>query len=143
MSLITNKKASFNYELGDKMTAGVELFGYEVKSLRAGLGSLDGSYIIIRGGEAYLIGGYIPAYQKSNAPKDYNERRNRVLLLRKKEIVELSLAEQKKTVLIPLAFFVSGSKIKLDFAFAKGKNKGDKRQSIKKRDTERDIKRKL
>lgn len=143
MSLITNKKASFNYELGDKMTAGVELFGYEVKSLRAGLGSLDGSYIIIRGGEAYLIGGYIPAYQKSNAPKDYNERRNRVLLLRKKEIAELSLAEQKKTVLIPLAFFVSGSKIKLDFAFAKGKNKGDKRQSIKKRDTERDIKRKL
>jgi len=143
MSLITNKKASFNFELGDKMTAGVELFGYEVKSLRAGLGSLDGSYIIVRGGEAYLIGGYIPAYQKSNAPKDYNERRNRVLLLRKKEIVELSLAEQKKTVLIPLAFFVSGSKIKLDFAFAKGKNKGDKRQSIKKRDTERDIKRKL
>lgn len=143
MSLITNKKASFNFELGDKMTAGVELFGYEVKALRAGLGSLDGSYIIVRGGEAYLIGGYIPAYQKSNAPKDYNERRNRVLLLRKKEIAELALAEQKKTVLIPLAFFVSGSKIKLDFAFAKGKNKGDKRQSIKKRDTERDIKRKL
>ncbi len=143
MALVTNKKASFNYELGDKMTAGVELFGFEVKSLRAGLGSLDGSYVIVRGGEAFLIGGYIPAYQKANAPADYNERRNRVLLLRKKEIAELALAEQKKTPLIPLSFFASGSKIKLDFAFGKGKKKGDKRQSIKKRDTERDIKRKL
>lgn len=143
MSLVTNKKATFNYEIGNKMTAGIELFGYEVKSLRQGQGSLDGSYIIVRGGEAFLIGGYIPAYQKTNTPKDYNERRNRVLLLRKKEIAELALAEQKKIALVPLSFFVSGSKIKLDFAFARGKKKGDKRQSIKKRDTERDIKRKL
>jgi SsrA-binding protein len=143
MALVTNKKASFNYELGDKMTAGIELFGYEVKSLRKGEGSLDGSYIIVRGGEAFLIGSYIPAFQKANAPKDYNDRRNRVLLLRKKEIAELAVAEQKKTALIPLAFFAAGSKIKLEFAFATGKNKGDKRHSIKKRDTERDLRRKL
>jgi len=143
MSLITNKKASFNYEIGDKMVAGVELLGYEVKSLRGGQGSLDGSYIIVRGGEAFLIGSYIPAFQKANAPTDYNERRNRVLLLRKKEIAELALAEQKKSALIPLSFFTSGSKIKLEFAFTKGKKKGDKRQSIKKKDTERDLKRKL
>jgi SsrA-binding protein len=143
MALVTNKKASYNYEIGDKMTAGIELFGFEVKSLRKGEGSLEGSYIIVRGGEAYLIGAYIPPFQQANAPKDYNERRNRVLLLRKKEIIDLALAEQKKIPLIPLSFFAAGSKIKLDFAFAKGKKKGDKRQSIKKRDTERDIKRKL
>lgn len=143
MALVTNKKASFGYELGDKKVAGVELFGYEVKSLRAGQGSLEGAYIIVRGGEAFLIGAYIPAFQKANAPKDYNDRRNRVLLLRKKEIAELAIAEQKKTPLIPLSFFASGSKIKLEFAFAAGKKKSDKRQSIKKRDTERDIKRKL
>lgn len=143
MALVTNKKASFNYEIGDKMSAGVELFGFEVKALRGSQGSLDGSYIIVRGGEAFLIGGYIPAYQKANVPKDYNDRRNRKLLLRKKEIAELGIAEQKKIPLIPLSFFVSGSKIKLEFAFAQSKKKGDKRQAIKKRDTERDIKRKL
>jgi SsrA-binding protein len=143
MSLVTNKKASFNYELGDKMIAGIELFGFEVKSLRNNQGSLDGSYIIVRGGEAFLIGGYIPAFQKANAPKDYNERRNRKLLLRKKEIEELSVAEKKKTPLIPLSLFAKGPKIKLEFAFGKGKKKVDKRQSIKKRDTERDLKRKL
>ncbi len=143
MALVTNKKATFNYEVKDKIVAGVELLGFEVKSLRSGLGSLDGSYIIVRGGEAFLIGCYIPAFQKANAPKDYNDRRNRRILLKKKEIKELALEEQKKTPLIPLAFFASGSKIKLEFALAKGKKKGDKRQSIKKRDTERDLKRKL
>lgn len=143
MSLVTNKKASFNYEIKDKMTAGIELLGFEVKSIRSGLGSLDGAYIIVRGGEAFLIGGYIPAFQKANAPKEYNERRNRVLLLRKKEIAELGIAEQKKVPIIPLSLFASGSKIKLEFALAAGKKKGDKRQSIKKRDTERDLKRKL
>ncbi len=143
MALVTNKKASYNYELGEKMTAGIELFGYEVKSLRSGQGSLEGSYVIVRGGEAFLIGSHIPAYQKANAPADFNERRNRVLLLRKKEIAEIALAEQKKTPIIPLSFFASGSKIKIEFAFGKGKKKSDKRQSIKKKDTERDLKRKL
>ncbi len=143
MALVTNKKASYNYELGEKMTAGIELFGYEVKSLRGGQGSLEGSYVIVRGGEAFLIGSFIPAFQKANAPTDYNERRNRVLLLRKREIAELALAERKKMPIIPLSFFAAGSKIKMEFAFAKGKKKGDKRQSIKKKDTERDLKRKL
>lgn len=143
MALVTNKKASFNYEIGDKTTAGVELFGFEVKSLRAGQGSLEGAYIIVRGGEAFLVGAYIPPFQQANTPKDYNERRNRVLLLRKKEIAELAIAEQKKIPLIPLAFFASGSKIKLEFATAHSKKKGDKRQSIKKKDTERDLKRKI
>ena len=143
-TLVSNKKAFLNYEIGDKMTAGIELFGYEVKSLRANQGSLEGSYVIVRGGEAFLIGAYIPPYQASNTPTSYNERRNRTLLLNKKEIAELATIEHSKTSsIIPLSVFTSGSKIKIEIAFARGKKKSDKRQAIKKRDTERDLKRKL
>ena len=126
------------------MTAGIELFGYEVKSLRAGQGSLEGSYVIVRGGEAFLIGAYIPPYQASNTPTSYNERRNRTLLLNKKEIAEIAQTEHSKTSnIIPISIFTNGSKIKIEIAYAKGKKKGDKRQAIKKRDTEWDLKRKL
>jgi len=131
------------YEIGEKMIAGVELFGHEVKSLRKNQGSLEGSYIIVRGGEAFLIGAYIPPYQAGNIPKEYNDRRNRVLLLHKKEIVMLADIENKKTPLIPLTFITAGTKIKLEFTIAKGKKKHDKRQSIKKRDLERETGRKF
>lgn len=143
MSLVANKKAGFDYELGERMIAGVELFGYEVKSLRAKQGSLEGAYIIVRGGEALLIGAYIPPFQPANAPKDYNDRRNRILLLHKAEIALLADAERQKQRIIALSFFEKGSKIKLELAIAIHKKKADKRHSIKKRDQERDIKRKL
>ena len=123
------------------MTAGVELFGHEVKALRQGLGSLEGSYIIVRGDEAYLIEGFIPPYQGANTPPSYNERRNRKILLKKSEITKIADSEKKKVSIIPLAFFSAGPKIKLDFAFASGKKKHDKRESIKKRDTEREMRR--
>ncbi|MFA6297507.1 MAG: SsrA-binding protein SmpB [Candidatus Paceibacterota bacterium] len=143
-NLVSNKKAYLNYEIGDKLTAGIELFGHEVKSLRKGQGSLEGSYIIVRGGEAFLIGAYIPPFQASNTPASYNERRNRTLLLNKKEIAELAHIEHSKTSsIIPLSIFTAGPKIKIEIAYARGKKKGDKRQAIKKRDTERDLKRKL
>lgn len=140
-NLVTNKKAGFNYELGEKMTAGVELLGLEVKALRAGLGSLEGSYIIVRGAEAFLIESFIPPYQGANTPPSYNERRNRKILLKKSEIAQIADSEKKKVSVIPLAFFSIGTKIKLDFAFGTGKKKYDKRESIKKRDTERDMRR--
>lgn len=141
--LVSNKKVGMTYEIGEKMFAGVELFGYEVKALRKNQGSLEGSYIIVRGGEAFLIGAYIPPYQAGNTPKEYNDRRNRVLLLHKKEIAMLADIENKKTPLIPLAFITAGTKIKLEFTIAKGKKKYDKRQSIKKRDLERETGRKF
>jgi SsrA-binding protein len=141
--LVSNKKVGMTYEIGEKMFAGVELFGYEVKALRKNQGSLEGSYIIVRGGEAFLIGAYIPPYQAGNTPKEYNDRRNRVLLLHKKEIAMLADIENKKTPLIPLAFIIAGTKIKLEFTIAKGKKKYDKRQSIKRRDLERETGRKF
>ena len=140
MSLITNKKAYFNYEIIDKYTAGIELFGYEVKSLKKSQGSLEGAHVTIRGGEAFLVGMFIPPYQPSNTPKEYDPHRNRRLLLKKAEIGELSHIEGTKGLtIVPLSVYNKGSKVKLDIATAKGKKKFDKRETLKKRDSERDI----
>lgn len=140
--LIENRKAHFNYEFLEKLDAGIELFGFEVKSLRAKLGSLDGAYAIVRGNEAFLVNVYIPAYQPKNAPKGYDERRNRKLLLTRKEIDALLGAESKKGLtIVPISVYNKGRKLKVSLAIARGKKKFDKRETIKKRETERDIRR--
>ncbi len=86
-----NRKAHFNYEILEKISAGIELLGLEVKAVKGGRITLDGAYIVIRGNEAYLIGSGITALQPKNAPKDYDEKRNRKLLLTKKEIQRLGV----------------------------------------------------
>jgi len=140
MSLITNKKARFNYEILDTYVAGIELFGFEVKSLKAGQGSLEGAHITIRGGEAYVVGMFVPPYQPANTPKDYDPYRNRKLLLTKKEISELVSIDQKnRLTIVPLSVYNKRPKVKIDIATAKGKKKFDKRETLKKRDTEREI----
>lgn len=142
--LLENRKARFNYELKERFEAGIELFGYEVKSLRNKEGSLDGAYVIVRGGEPFLVNCYIPPYQPKNTPKEYEERRVRKLLLTKKEIAELAGAESKKGLtIVPVAVYTKGRKLKVELAIARGKKKYDKRESIKKRDTERELRRTL
>jgi SsrA-binding protein len=142
MSLIVNKKAHLNYEIGDKYTAGIELFGYEVKSVRKGQGSLDGSYISVRGNEAFLIGADIAAIQPKNAPEAFDARRNRKLLLSKAEIRELGIIEKTRGLtLVPLSVYNKGRVLKLDFGVGKGKKKHDKRETLKKKDTERETRR--
>jgi len=142
MSLITNRKAGFNYEITDKYTAGIELFGFEVKSIRKSQGSLEGSYVTVRGSEAYLISSFVPAFQEKNAPKDYDPRRNRRLLLTKKEIRELANVEKTKGLtIVPLSVYNKGRVLKVDLAVGKGKKKQDKRESIKKQDIERETRR--
>jgi SsrA-binding protein len=144
MSLIENKKAHFNYEILEKFEAGIELLGHEVKSLKNKQGSLDGAYVLVRGGEVYLVNANIPSYQPANAPNDYDPYRNRRLLLTKKEISELSLAEGTKGLtIVPISVYNKGSKLKLSFGIGRGKKKADKRESIKKRDTERELGRTL
>ncbi len=144
MSLITNRKAGFNYEILEKYVAGIELFGFEVKSLKGSQGSLEGAHVTIRGGEAYIVEMFIPPYQVNNTPKEYEPRRNRRLLLNKKEVLELEKAEKTKGLtIVPLSVYNKGSKLKLDIAIVKGKKKFDKREVLKKRDTERDIARDL
>lgn len=141
-NLANNSKAFFDYEILKRFTAGLELLGVEVKSVRAGKASLRGAFVAVRGGEAFLIGADIPPYQPKNAPKDYDATRARKLLLEKEEIAELLESESTKGLtIVPLSVYNKGRFLKLDLAIARGKKKFDKREAIKKRDVERDLKR--
>lgn len=143
-ALISYKKASLNYEILERFEAGIELFGFEVKSLRSHLGSLDGSHVTIRGGEAYLINANIPPYQVANAPKSYDPLRNRRLLLNRKELETLAGTEhQRGLTIIPISVYNKGAKLKLEIGIARGLKKYDKREVIKKRDSKREIERTL
>jgi SsrA-binding protein len=142
-SYAENRKARFNYEILEKYETGIELLGAEVKSVRGGQMSLEGAFVIVRGGEAFLINANIPPYQIKNAPKDYDPLRNRKLLLTKKEIGELAGNEKTNLTIVPISVYNKNRKIKVAIALVKGKKKFDKRETIKKRDTERDIRRTL
>jgi SsrA-binding protein len=139
---VSHKRARFDFEILDTFEAGLELLGLEVKSLRENKGKLEGAHITVRGGEAYVIGMEIPPFQPKNTPGDYDATRNRRLLLSKKEIAELGKAEETKGLaVIPLEIYPKGRHIKLRLAIARGKKKADKRESIKKREADRDISR--
>ena len=144
MSLLRNDKVGFDYTILEEIEAGLELLGLEVKSLRAGQGSLKGARVVARGGEAYLVGATIPAWQVVNAPKSYEATRTRKLLLSKKQIAHISSAEgQDGLTVVPVAVYNKGRKLKLSVAIARGKKKADKRQDLKKRETKRQIERTL
>jgi SsrA-binding protein len=143
-TLADNAKARFNFEVLERFTAGLELAGHEVKAVRNGKMSLTGSYVVIRGEEAFLTGADIAPYQPKNTPSNYDSRRPRKLLLSKAELLTLEKAEGTKGLtIVPLSVYNKGRFLKLDLAIARGKKKFDKRESIKKRDTERDIGRSL
>jgi len=143
-TLSENKKAYFNYEILDKFEAGMVLLGQEVKSIKTGRINLAGSYVVLKNNEVYLIGCHIPAYQPKNAPPDYNPERSRKLLLKKSEIKYLiGKSKQKGLTLVPLRVYTKRGKIKIEFAVARGKKKVDKRELIKKREAEREIRREL
>lgn len=141
---ITNKKARFDFEVLDTYEAGLVLSGHEVKAIRSGMGKLVGGHVLVRGGEAFLVGVNINPYQAANTPKGYDPERSRKLLLSKKELAEIEQAvEKNRLTAIPLSLYKKGSKIKLEVAVARGKKKADKRQTLKARDTKRDIERTL
>lgn len=142
MALIEHRKARFDYEILEEYEAGIELRGFEVKSLKKGQGKLEGAHVIIRGGEAFLVNMHIPAYQPANTPKEYDPERTRKLLLSKKEIAELAGFEgQKGHTIVPLRVYQKGRKIKLAIAAVRGKKKHDKRHTIKERQDKRDAER--
>jgi SsrA-binding protein len=141
-NLAENRKARFNFELLEEFEAGIELVGTEVKSLKKGQASLDGSYILVRGGEAFVANLHIPPFQEKNAPENYESRRLRRVLLTKTEIKKLADADSKNGLtIVPLAVYNKGVRLKLRLAIARGKKSFDKRESIKKRDVERDLRR--
>ena len=139
-----NKKAGFDYEVLEKFQAGMVLFGQEVKSIKTGHINLSGSYVGLREGEPFLLGVKVPPYQPNNAGADYNEERQKKLLLNKKEIDYLmGKTKTKGFALVPLKIYDNNGRIKLEFALAKGKKKFDKKEKIKKRDVNREISREL
>jgi len=143
MKIITeNKKAYYKYAILEKFEAGIVLIGQEVKSIKLGRISLRGSYVVFKDNELYLIGAHIPPYQPKNAPPDYNPGRSRKLLLTKSEIKHLiGKSKEKSLTLVSLKVYTRKGKIKIEFAIVKGKKKVDKRELIKKRETEREIRR--
>jgi SsrA-binding protein len=141
-ALVINKKLGLDYEVLETFEAGIELLGFEVKSLRNRQGSLLGSHVTVRGGEAFLMNSEIPPYQEKNTPESYNPRRNRRLLLTKSEIEKLaSLESQKGLTIAPISMYNKGRKVKIEIAIVRGKKKFDKREDLKKRTTDRELRR--
>lgn len=139
-----NKKAFYDYDVLEKFEAGLVLFGQEVKSIKSGRINLAGAYVIFKSGEPYLVGTKVPPYQPNNMGADYNDERERKLLLNKKEINYLmGKVSQKGFSLIPLKIYEKNGRIKLEFGLAKGSKKYNKKEKIKKRDVEREINREL
>ncbi len=143
-NLVDNPRARYDYDLLEILTAGLELSGFEVKALKLGRGKLAGARVLVRGGEAYLVGAAIEPYQAANLPPGYEKGRAVRLLLTKREIASLASREgERGLTIIPLSVYNKGGKLKLDLALARGKKQFDKRENIKKRETERDLRRTL
>lgn len=133
MSLVVNKKITLTYEVKERIEAGLELLGFEVKALRAKLGALDGARILIRGGEAYAVGIFIPPYQSNNTPKDYDAHRTRRLLLKKKDMEHILREEDTHDLTsIPISLYLNKNLVKCEIGLCKKLQKHDKRESIKK-----------
>lgn len=147
---IRNKKVYLEYEVIEKYIAGIELLGYEVKSIRNNKALIDGARIIVRGGEAYIVGMSVQPYQANNTNTsqkknihrtqgnnrtiDRNIDRTRKLLLKKSELIKLSSIDKSGLTLIPLSIFDKNNRIKLEFALARKLKKWDKRELLKKKD---------
>ncbi|MEK7653294.1 MAG: SsrA-binding protein SmpB [Patescibacteria group bacterium] len=142
--ILKNKEAAFSYELIDSFEAGLVLSGPEVKSVKNGRVSLKGSYISIdQSSEAWLVGAHIAPYLPAKGNQaDYEPDRRRKLLLNKKEIHSLlGKGKQKGLTIIPLSVYTKRGLIKVEIALARGKSKVDKRETIKKREAQREIRR--
>ena len=131
------------YTLLEDFSAGIELFGFETKSLRNKQGSLDGARVVVRGGEAYLSGMTIPPYQGAVAGQEYDAERPRRLLLKKTEIMELYDAESKKGLTVVPFEVYNNRYVKVRIGVVRGKGKSDKREAIKKKEADKDAARAL
>jgi SsrA-binding protein len=141
MVLANNKKAFFDYFIEDRFEAGIELKGSEVKSAKAGKVSIKESFIRIINGEIFIMGMSIVPWQYGSV---YNpeEKRVRRLLLHKKEIKKLhEKVSQKGYTIVPLSVYLKNGYVKVEIALAKGKKNYDKRESIAKKDQQRDLER--
>ena len=141
---ISNRRARFEFQILEKVECGMELVGTEVKSLRAGKASLEGAYARITNGEVYLCGANIAVYSQAAEGMQHDPLRDRKLLLRRRQIAKLEThVSQKGRTLVPLSMYFSRGWAKCELGVAVGKRQYDKRQAIKKREQQRDMRREM
>lgn len=142
-AIATNRRARFEYEVLERVEAGLVLVGPEVKSLRAGKANLSDAYAIVRRGEAWLLHCHISPYDPASR-ENADPQRERKLLLHRREIQRLSgkLAERGLT-LVPLKLYFKNGRAKVELALARGKRRHDKRQTIRERESQRDLARRM
>lgn len=137
--LATNKQARHRYVLGDSYEAGIVLVGSEVKSLRESKVQLSDAWASIEGGEAWLHGLHIAPYSHSQRHSSHEPARDRKLLLHRREIDRIRMEMQlERLTLVPTQLYLSDGRVKIELALGKGKNVSDKREDIKRRDSERE-----
>lgn len=142
--LSENRRARFDYEILGTYEAGIELRGYEVKAIKAGQANLAGAFAVPRGEELWLINMSISPYQAGNVPKDYVLDRPRRLLLKRAEIAGLiGKAKERGLTIVALSVYNKGNLLKVELGLGRGKRGPDKRESIKKRESQMEIKRTL
>jgi SsrA-binding protein len=137
---IINKRANFNYTIEEKIEAGIVLTGGEARAIRTGHINLSNSYAKIIGNEVFLINADVPVM----GAKDYDSTHMRKLLLNRREIIDLETKmKQKKLTLVPTKAYLKGRRVKIELGLAKSKREFEKRESIKKKDIQRDMEREL
>jgi SsrA-binding protein len=142
MEYLRHKKATFDFQFEETIEAGIELLGTEVKSVKAHHGSLNGSYVALLDGSLVLLGAHIPAWQEKNVGTDFDPYRSRNLLVHKKELLYLARQlKMKGLTIIPVSLYGKNRHIKVQLALAKGKKNVDKRETLKARDLDRELRR--
>ena len=142
--LSVNRRARFDYSILETYEAGLALTGFEVKAAKAGRISLAGAFVIIKNNEAWLLNATISPYQPKNTPSNYDPERSRRLLLHRSQIKELiGKTSQSGLTIIPLKVYTSHNRVKILIGLARHKKSGDKRETIKKREAQREISRAL
>jgi SsrA-binding protein len=144
MKLLTkNRRATFDYNITERLVAGVSLTGAEVKSIKSGFASLKGSYVSLKDGEAYLTGAHVTPYANAAHKETLDPSRNRKLLLHRRQLDDLIARKQSGLSVVPTAFMQDRRLVKLEIGIGRGKKRYDKRETIKQRDTNRELARQL
>ena len=141
--LAKNRRATFDYDITERLIAGLSLSGSEVKSIKAGHISLKGSFVSLREGEAFLSNAHVTPYAHSAAQDSGDPTRNRKLLLHRKQLDQLISYKQSGLSVVPTAVLQDKRLIKLEIGIGRGKKRYDKRETIKQRDTNRELARQL
>jgi SsrA-binding protein len=142
--IVDNRKARFLYEVLEEFEAGIVLLGAEVKSIRMGNVTLTDSFIYLKSGEVWIKNFKVARYKQTHLSEKHEENRDKKLLLTKKQIIKISrMMEDKGTTCVPLSVFSKNNKLKVKIGVVKGKKLWNKKESIKKKDIEREMQRGL